>query len=192
MADSPEYVNFGTSLKKLKQELLQSLAQFWAKDKVLGPMVCQCLSWKFRSLELILQKLAPRSLDLLISMTGAGSVCRQCINHDLGPKREWFLERVWDGFHRSETIPQDLFPQADKKIFSNKAEALEFFDAWVARDAGELEIVDTIGDDLVIKLGGACQSCPSRERSCQHMMEKWWNQNLTTNQIPSKVWVEKV
>lgn len=131
-----------------------------------SPIICECFGVTEKEIERVIRENSLTMAEDVTAFTKAGGGCGRCV-----PDLEKILARV-AGEHKAEGSPSDQ--QKDEKprkmTFLQKAKMIEeAIDHEIApalmHDGGDIELIDIDGDEVLVRLKGACATCPSSKRT---------------------------
>lgn len=131
-----------------------------------SPIICECFGVTEKEIERVIRDNSLTMVEDVTAFTKAGGGCGRCV-----PELEKILARVI-GENQAEESQND--PQKDEKprkmTFLQKAkmveEAIEHEIApALMHDGGDIELIDIDGDEVLVRLKGACATCPSSKRT---------------------------
>ncbi len=134
--------------------------------------VCRCMGMNKKYIRDQIKDLKLRSVEEVVSVIKAGSVCGSCIEESGGIRD--ILNEVW-GYDKSKATPPEhsdqnktpyqISKEIEKVLSSDIIPILE-------RDGGGLEIIDIRGKELYFKLKGACRACHAANDTIEYTIQK--------------------
>lgn len=131
-----------------------------------SPIICECFGVTEKEIERAIRENSLTTVEDITSYTKAGGGCGRC-----GPDLEKILARVMNEGKPEEPPKTPLNGDEPRKLtFLQKArmvqEAIEHEIApALMQDGGDIELVDIDGDEVLVRLKGACATCPSAKRT---------------------------
>lgn len=135
-------------------------------------IVCRCMGMNKKYIKDQISDLKLKTVDDVVSVIKAGSVCGSCIEEDGGIRD--ILKEVWDhnGVAHKTTdkkesgkTPYQVAKEIERVLVSDVIPILE-------RDGGGLEIVEIKGKELYFKLQGACKVCHAANDTIEYTIQK--------------------
>jgi NifU-like protein len=133
--------------------------------------VCNCFQVKKSTITAAIMQYRLKEIEDVTHYTKAGGGCTKC-HHDL----RHIIDDCWVELAKGG-VPADAPPIIDaKENGAERAEHIrELLEHDVARalrtDGGDLELVGIDGDEVSVKLTGACASCPSSQATIKGWVE---------------------
>lgn len=131
-----------------------------------SPIVCECFGVTEKEIERVIKENSLTTVEDVTAYTKAGGGCGRCL-----PDIEKILNRIMNSEEQKPPKKTPLDDAAPKKLtFLQKAkmieEAIEHEIApALMQDGGDIELVDIVGDEVQVRLKGACATCPSAKRT---------------------------
>lgn len=169
------------------QEALRAAVANYRGDKLPkedSDIVCECFGVTEKEIEDAILDNSLTTLEQVTDYTKAGGGCGSC--HE-----------------RIETILQQMLGQAEAKVEPEKPaksglsniqkmklieETLEReIQPTLAKDGGSIELVDIIGDRVLVSLRGACATCVASDITLKHYVESKLRELVTDNLVVEEV-----
>ncbi|MDR1921342.1 MAG: Fe-S cluster assembly protein NifU [Candidatus Adiutrix sp.] len=132
-----------------------------------SPIVCECFGVTEKEIERVIRENNLATVEDITAYTKAGGGCGRC-----APELEKILERVIKGALKDDAASSAAGQTAAPRpmTFLQKARLIEEVIAneiapALMRDGGDIELVDIVGDEVLVTLKGACAACPSSKRT---------------------------
>jgi NifU-like protein len=150
-------------------------------------VVCRCMGLTKGYIRDQVRDLGLKTVDEVVNVIKAGSVCGSCIEEPGGIKdilKEVNLSSMpteQTGMDKSDDkTPYQVAKEIEKVLISDVMPILQ-------RDGGGLEIVDIRGYELYFRLKGACKTCHASNNTIEYTVEK-----ILRDKVSSKVKVINV
>jgi NifU-like protein len=147
-------------------------------------IVCECFGVTEKEIEDAILDNSLTTLEQVTDYTKAGGGCGSC--HE-----------------RIETILQRMLGQAEAKVEPEKPAKSELsniqkmklieetlereIQPTLAKDGGSIELVDIIGDRVLVALRGACATCVASDITLKHYVENKLRELVTDNLVVEEV-----
>ena len=148
----------GIDLKKIEEEE--------------GPLICRCFGIHEKLIEKTVMENSLKTIEEVTNYTKAGGACQTC-----KPAIEDIMERVWKLKGEESHVMEETANL--KKVMTNLqkiALITETIEKEVrpvlAQDGGDIELLDIVGNEVVVALRGQCSSCVSAAYTIESVEEK--------------------
>ncbi len=131
-----------------------------------SPIICECFGVTEKEIERAIRENSLATVEDITSYTKAGGGCGKCV-----PELEKILARVQGEALEAAPKKTPLKDEPAKKLtFLQKARLIEEaiqheIAPALMQDGGDIELVDIDGDEVQVRLKGACATCPSAKRT---------------------------
>jgi len=148
-------------------------------DENEGRIVCHCFTQTEPYIKRKIAELNLRTIPQITDAIKAGGACMAC-HHQPGGLQD-LLDEVWgknsDGEDRAtgtQTDPNQPAPELSPYQFAKQVEKVldDYVRPMLARDGGDVEIIDIKGQLVYVRLAGACGSCPGAATTLKLVVEK--------------------
>ncbi len=143
------------------------------EDEPEGQIICFCKNITDVDLRKAIREHNIKDVDTLMEVTEAGSVCGSCI-----PRMEDILEEEL-AKPCEENVCEEGAMTNLQKIHKIEDVINRIIRPGLKRDGGDVELVDVQGDDVVVKLHGACSTCVSAFATLQHFVQEELRKNVS-------------
>lgn len=136
------------------------------KEEEKDPIICKCFDVRESTIRNVIKENDVSTVEEVMNYSKAGGGCKHClediekiINEVLGQKKEE---------PKQETKPltkTQMIIQVNKILENYISDELR-------KDGGDIELIDVDGNKVLVKLQGACQSCPSSTLTLKNFVEK--------------------
>ncbi len=149
-----------------------------------GEIICQCMNITDVDIRKAVHEKGITNIEDMMETTGAGTVCGTCI-----PRIEDIIEE-----ERSRSCFKDDRPATEPEPMTNLQKIKKIEDVvnsvirpGLARDGGDIELVDVQGDEVFVRLRGACSSCVSASLTLENFV-----QNELRNSVSKDIIIKHV
>ncbi len=130
-----------------------------------SPIVCECFGVTEKEIERVVRENSLTTVEDITAYTKAGGGCGRCL-----PELEKILDRILNSQSQAPEKADPAEAPKNKMTFLQKARLIEeTIEQEIApalmQDGGDIELVDIDGNDVLVKLKGACATCPSAKRT---------------------------
>jgi NifU-like protein len=152
------------------QEALEACILDWrgeeAPEKITeGEIVCHCFGVTDVAIRRAVEENGLRTVEDVTSYTKAGGGCGEC--------HEKIQEIIFDVLG---TTPPKVEKSAPLTNIQRMQKVMQVIDEVIRpslrQDGGDIELVDLDGHDVIVKLRGACHSCPSSQLTLTDFVQK--------------------
>lgn len=137
-----------------------------------GPLVCKCFGIHEGFIEKIVQENSLKTVEEVTNYTKAGGGCQSC-----HPAIEDIIEKVWKEkgkyLHVREEAPKHKPAMTNLQKIALITETIDKeIRPSLVQDGGDLELIDIVGNEVLIALRGQCAACTSAAYTIGNIEEK--------------------
>ena len=155
------------------EALMNAIANFRGEELPVdddheGEIICQCMNITDIDIRKAVHEKGINNVEDMMEFTGAGTVCGTCI-----PKIEDLIEE-----ERGRRCFKDDRPIEEPESMTNLQRIKKIEDVvnsvirpGLARDGGDIELVDVQGNEVFVRLRGACSSCVSASFTLENFVQ---------------------
>ena len=137
-----------------------------------GSLVCKCFGIHEGCIEKIVQENSLKTVEEVTNYTKAGGGCQSC-----HPAIEDIIEKVWKEkgkyLHVREEAPKHKPAMTNLKKIALITETIDKeIRPSLVQDGGDLELIDIVGNEVLIALRGQCAACTSAAYTIGNIEEK--------------------
>ena len=152
------------------QEALEACILDWrgeeAPEKITeGEIVCHCFGVTDVAIRRAVEENGLRTVEDVTSYTKAGGGCGEC--------HEKIQEIIFDVLGTTPPKAEESAPLTNIQRMQKVMQVIdEVIRPSLRQDGGDIELVDLDGHDVIVKLRGACHSCPSSQLTLTDFVQK--------------------
>ncbi len=146
-----------------------------------GRIVCKCFSMTEPYIRRKIKELGLKTIPEITNAIKAGGACMAC-HHKPGGLQD-ILDDIWGGSHTTTEAASGIAPRVDAADIASalspyqlgkKVEQAmdEYIRPMLARDGGDLELVDIKDQQVFVRLAGACAGCAGATSTLKMLVEK--------------------
>ncbi|HPX91757.1 MAG TPA: Fe-S cluster assembly protein NifU [Spirochaetota bacterium] len=161
-----------------REALINAIADYRGEkppieDEPHGEIICHCMNVTDEDIRKAVHEKGVTNLEDMMQLTGAGTVCGACI-----PRIEDIIEEEKS---RCSVTPSCCDEPMTNLQKIRKIE--ETINAVVRpalkRDGGDIELIDINGDDVFVRLRGACSTCMTAQVTLENFVQEELRKNVS-------------
>ena len=133
--------------------------------KLEGKIVCKCFGVTENEIIKAIEDNKLKTVDDVTHYTKAGGACKSC-HEDI---KKILEEKTGVSKEEIESVPAMTMLEKVRKIDELMERSIR---PALQQDGGDIELVDVCGQEVMVKLKGACKSCPSSHKTMRMFVEK--------------------
>ena len=137
-----------------------------ATKRLEGKIVCECFGITENEIVKAIEENNLTTLEEVTNFTKAGGACGNCHENILELLK---TKKISTKILGTKTTPHLSTLEKVRKIDALIAETIR---PALKHDGGDVELVDIEGDVVLVRLKGACSSCPSSDKTMRRFIEK--------------------
>lgn len=157
-----------------REALMAAIAQYQGKSnekrELEGRVVCKCFGVTETQIRRAIEDNDLESVDDITNYTKAGGGCTLCRDELQNILDEVRSEKLMAGEKKRRRIPSGLTNIQKMKLVEELIE--KRIRPALQQDGGDVELIDFDQDVVYVKLKGACEHCPSSDRTVRQFIEK--------------------
>ncbi len=135
-----------------------------AEKKVEGEIVCECFGVTDLQIERAIRENNLATVEEVTDYTKAGGGCESC--HE---KIEEIIDKVFGKPHVVHRKPARLTNIQKIKLIEETLE--REIKPSLKKDGGDIELIDVVGNTVIVKLRGTCATCVASQVTLKHYVE---------------------
>ncbi|HPJ36608.1 MAG TPA: Fe-S cluster assembly protein NifU [Spirochaetota bacterium] len=148
------------------------------EDEPHGEIICHCMNISDEDIRKAVHENGVMNIDDMMEFTGAGTVCGTCI-----PKIEDIIEEE-KGRCAAKSSTHSDEPMTNLQKMKKIEEVINsVIRPGLKRDGGDIELVDINGDEVMVRLRGACSSCMTAQMTLENFVQQELRNNVSKNII---------
>ncbi len=139
------------------------------EDEPHGEIICQCMNITDIDIRNAVHRQGIRNIDDMMELTKAGTVCGTCV-----PKIEDIIEEELGRCSVNQESPADEnTPMTNLQKMRKIEDVINgVIRPGLKRDGGDIELVDINGDEVSVRLRGACSSCMTASITLENFVQE--------------------
>ncbi|NLV68966.1 MAG: Fe-S cluster assembly protein NifU [Spirochaetes bacterium] len=139
------------------------------EDEPHGEIICQCMKVTDVDIRNAVHQHGIRNIDDMMEFTKAGTVCGTCV-----PKIEDIIEEELGRCSiKQDSCCDEHAPMTNIQKMRKIEEVINgVIRPGLKRDGGDIELVDINGDEVMVRLRGACSSCMTASMTLEHFVQE--------------------
>ncbi len=144
------------------------------EDEPHGEIICHCMNITDDEIRKAVHEKGVTSIDDMMELSGAGTVCGTCI-----PKIEDIIEEE-KGRCATKSCSCTDEPMTNIQKMKKIEEVINnTIRPGLKRDGGDIELVDIQGDEVIVRLRGACSSCMTAQMTLENFVQEELRNNVS-------------
>jgi len=138
------------------------------EDEPHGDIICQCLNITDVDIRNAVHRQGIRNIDDMMEFTKAGTVCGTCV-----PKIEDIIEEELVRCSVGSGEGGEPAPMTNLQKMRRIEDVINgVIRPGLKRDGGDIELVDIVGDEVTVRLRGACSSCMTASLTLENFVQE--------------------
>ena len=139
------------------------------EDEPHGEIICQCMNVTDVDIRNAVHQHGIRNIDDMMAFTKAGTVCGTCV-----PRIEDIIEEEMGRCSTSQdSCCDEHAPMTNLQKMRKIEDVINgVIRPGLKRDGGDIELVDINGDEVTVRLRGACSSCMTASKTLENFVQE--------------------
>jgi len=150
-----------------------------------GKIICKCFGVTDKKIARVVRENRLRTIEEVTNYTKAGGGCKSC-----HPDIKAIIEEVWSKEKEKVELHKKPFPGKltnIRKIELIKETIEREIRPGLQADGGDIELIDIIGDRILVAFRGTCAGCPSSgvtlKSSVEAKLKEFVSENLAVEEV---------